>query len=518
MSSKNKKQNEEMQNAFTKLVDTFVKLSVHIDKSLNIDAKDLGIKDKNKLLKLIHLIFALGNISKNEVEKRFCLVLGITIYNYIILSKIWIAHSKVKIKKTRKVKSKLKSIKFLKPKSRRVRTLGSVYGGNSPENNDNTDLAIVALASLIAEEQIKSPVISGGGGTALDNFINVAGSRGVVQQIIEGANDAKRARVNTEPSRVNTESTESIMSEIELIRARTAKRIAEAENEDVNDEIQERNKKKEIRRAILEKVSDMIAARVSYGAYLSVIGESAVSSCVCFSLIQATTQISNNIANNVTNAFENVAEAVTPTVIRSMSRDGYQLIQNGWTYLSNMYDAYTYSENYEEQYAAMQEEQIRAADLARAQTIQGGILDTIFTTLQTASRNTDVQISCAVGAIICCCLTIREHRKARHNSELVAHSYLGTSSADFELNQYNSTIRNIMPVAGAVAAGVTGTPLFAATSLLNNSSRRHSQSPSQSQIESLQQQLQILQLQNQLASLQEQSSQGSSGLRRRRGI
>jgi hypothetical protein len=68
MSSKNKKQNEEMQNeemqnAFTKLVDTFVKLSVHIDKSLNIDAKDLGIKDKNKLLKLIHLIFALGNNS-----------------------------------------------------------------------------------------------------------------------------------------------------------------------------------------------------------------------------------------------------------------------------------------------------------------------------------------------------------------------------------------------------------------------------------------------------------------------
>lgn len=374
-------------------------------KEMQTNKKSMKSMKKLTEIKLIKTIFCLGSVSTDAFEKEFCLIMGTTLCNYLIIeSKLHSGLSKKRDKKSSKKKS----------------LIGGKNSRNNSGSRDNTDdvnIAAIALASAHTQFQL----CGGSSGNAL---------------------------VQTKADQIR-EQIEELNLLTQLNQAETRNRQAVIERESIESNLESTRIAKQI-------VNDMLNSRVGTGTYLNVCAQSTTTCIACFALIQTTQQICTNIGNNVRTGITEVAESITPEVIGKIATGASTLAQNTGSWLSSTFDYMVGSAvpNITDTI------DITPEDIAQSQTIRNQINHFILsnqTSVINFALRTDVQLSCAIGALTCCCLLRREYNQANVDRRTAALTYSGTfnHAAQLEALRSNGLARIVNAAASGITQGAT---------------------------------------------------------------
>jgi len=350
-----------------------------------------SIKEINEY-QLLKTIFCLAAVSNNPFEKKFCLIMGTTLCNYFI------------------IKSKLRVVKSVKKRHSIGGKNSRNNSGKSDNENNNENRAAIALASAHTQVQL------------------CGGSSG--NSLVQTSHETIRAQIEELKLLTQLKQSQMMLRQMEL---------------------QEQQMESDLETTIIAKriVKDMLNSRLGAGTYLSVCGQSTTTCVACFALIQTTQQICSNGVNNIVDGISGIATAVTPEVVSKLANDASIGIQGMGTWFSSTYDYMvgTAVPN------ITQGVNITPEDIAQAQTIQSRINHFILsnqTLIESTLLRTDVQLSCAIGALTCCCLLSRECTQARTDRRTAALTYSGTFANAAKLEEIRSN-----GVAKIVNAGVS---------------------------------------------------------------
>jgi hypothetical protein len=300
-----------------------------------------------------------------------------------------------------------------KLKKKRVSKGGD--GTDSVDDDDNKNIAAIALASAYTQVQL-----SGRSNTSL-----------------------VRSRAQEIEERIDELNALTRLNQAELSLRRTELQLNAMEDEARIQEIANK------------RVINLLSSRVGAGTYLNVCCQSTTSCVVCFSLIQTAELISSNIGNNVTRGISNIAGSLTPEVVTKMATDASTFAQNTGSWLSSTYDYMVRNvpQNITENI------HITPEDIAAASSIKNYINQLILsnqTIISNFATRTDVQLSCAIGALTCCCLLNGEYKQARDDQRTAALTYSGTfaNSAKVEELRYNGVASIVNAGISAIVPGV----------------------------------------------------------------